>query len=252
MIKEIERMEMPEWLSRDRFNFNVKEVLQDSLYYPAAGFDGDPVQYLAGNVYSFLYVDYGVSREEFLREIHHPRYGFRGYHIIHQQRIAENQLTPHGWTVKIWPERTLQTDLGRFMNMLRDGYIKPPFCEWVIFERDNDRDESHGPRRFSFLHLGADGVAAYQAIYLSNNIRPKIIAIIQPGTGFGFNWTDFRDENEIFARSVFHNENLLPDYIIHGWWGGGRDSGPIWSKYSRKVREIRTRSHTLIIWARGR
>ena len=266
MIKEIERMEMPEWLSQDRFNFNVNVVLQDSLYYPAAGFDGDPVQYLAGNVYSFLYVDYGVSREGFLERIQDPSYGFWGYRICHQESITENQLTPHGWTVKILPETTLQTNLNRFMLYKKDGVIQEPFCEWVIFERDRDKDESHGPKRFSLLYLGADGVAAYQAIYLSNNIRPKIIAIIQPGSGFGFNWTEFRDENEIFARSVFYNRNLLPDYIIHGWWytpleqNNGPiwneyariDSEPIWSEYSRKVIEIMTSSHILIIWARGR
>jgi hypothetical protein len=260
MIPEIESVENPEWLYQNEFKFDVKAVLKDSLYYPAARFDGDPVKYFAGNVYSFLYVDYGVSRGEFLSEIHHPRYSFRGYHILHQEPITEEQLTPNGWTVKIFPERTLATDLGRFERDRNEGVIKKPFCEWVIFERDKGLDKRHGPERFSLLYLCADGVAAYQAIYLSNNIRPKIIAIIQPGTGFGNNWTDFRDEKEIFARSVFHYEDLLPDYIIDGWWHSGSDEdfnnnensfSPIWKRYSKWVTTIITGTHILVIWKRS-
>lgn len=33
--------------------FSVHDVLADSLYYPAAGTDGKPVQFLAGFVHSF-------------------------------------------------------------------------------------------------------------------------------------------------------------------------------------------------------
>jgi hypothetical protein len=46
--------------------FPMDQVLQDSLYYPSSGFDGDPVRHLAGNILSFIYVDYGYSHDEFM------------------------------------------------------------------------------------------------------------------------------------------------------------------------------------------
>jgi len=87
VIPEIERMEMPDWLCRDNFEFDVYEVVNNSLYYPACGTDGTPVKYFMGNVYSFVYVDYAdFTKEAFYREISNP-HCFWGYHIIHRESI---------------------------------------------------------------------------------------------------------------------------------------------------------------------
>lgn len=45
----------------------LKDILQHSLYYPAAGFDGRPVRYLGGKIHSFVYVDYGNSQAQLQR-----------------------------------------------------------------------------------------------------------------------------------------------------------------------------------------
>ena len=245
MVNEIEKMAMPNWLSSNEFKFNIKNILDDSLYYPSASFDGDPIKYFMGNIFSFIYVDFGVSREDLNEDI--KDHNFRGYHIIHKQNISQNELTPNGWTVHIQPKRFEK-------NPENDSYpdwIKEPFCEWVIFERDEDKDETHNPKRFSLLYLCADGVAAYQALFLSNNTKPKIIAIIQPGHGFGGNYTNFRNRKEIFAISVFHNHDLLPDYIINGGWGN-RESykNPIWDEYKESIVTLHIGRTTLNLWKR--
>ena len=245
MIKEIEKIEMPEWLSAKKFLFNINNILNDSLYYPSAHFDGDPVKYLLGNIFSFIYVDYGVSREEFQKEIDNQ--GFRGYHIIHKQSITQNELIPNGWSVLLQPDRNERNPNEKFYR----NWIKESFCEWIIFERDENRDDTYNPKRFSLLYLSADGSAAYQAMYLSNGSKPKIIAIIQPGHGFGGNWTDFTDRNKIFARSVFYNVNLLPDYIINGGWGPSEFYNEhIWDEYNASVKIFNTGRATLNIWKR--
>lgn len=69
MIAEIEEIEMPDWLKADNFSFDIKKVLKDSLYYPASNFDGRPVAHLIGNIYSFIYADYGVTKDEFYNEV---------------------------------------------------------------------------------------------------------------------------------------------------------------------------------------
>jgi len=243
MINEIEKIGMPEWLASDNFTFNVDKVLENSLYYPSAHFDGDPVKYFMGNVFSFIYVDYGVSREKFLQEINNQ--GFRGYHIIHKHSISQNDLVPNGWTVQLQPDRSEINSNNHFYR----NWIKKPFCEWVIFERDEDRDDSYNPKKFSLIYLCADGAAAYQAMYLSNHIKPKIIAIIQPGHGFGGNYTDFTDRSKIFAKSVFYNKNYLPDYLINGGWGKSDFyKNPIWNEYNELVKTVNTGNATLTIW----
>lgn len=245
MINEIEKIGMPEWLSSEIFAFSVNTVLENSLYYPSAHFDGDPVKYFMGNIFSFVYVDYGVSKDEFFQEINNQ--GFRGFHSIHRQSISQTELTPNGWTVHLQPDRTERNPNDNFYR----NWIKEPFCEWIVFERDDDRDDSYNPKRFSLIYLCADGAAAYQAIYLSNNIKPKIIAIIQPGHGFGGNWTDFTDRKKIFAKSVFYKDTLLPDYIINGGWGGSEFyNSPIWNEYNEPITNINTGRATLKLWKR--
>lgn len=196
MIEQLPVIDEPEWLSRiDSKNitedpFPLAEILRDSLYYPASGFDGDPVRYLAGNVVSFIFVDYGTSEDALAAELTDPRYSFRGYEVIAQRNVAERELAPHGWRP--------------ILPLLEDGeptryreWMKNPFCSWSILERDKGYPPNHGPHRFSLLYLCADGVAAFQALYLSNGESPVAVAIIQPGHGFGGNWTNFEDPKKI-------------------------------------------------------
>ena len=55
------KLEIPLWLRcvKDEPEgdqpFPLREILRDSLYYPASGLQGAPVQYLAGSILSFVY-----------------------------------------------------------------------------------------------------------------------------------------------------------------------------------------------------
>jgi hypothetical protein len=57
--------------------FPIQVILKDSLFYPASGFDGDPVKHLLGAFLSFVYVDYARSHEQLMLEIRGR--GFNGY-----------------------------------------------------------------------------------------------------------------------------------------------------------------------------
>lgn len=174
-------------------------------------------------------MDYGISKEDFSNKFEEPF--LRGYQVIHRESITEDQLTPNGRTVYISPEEDENNPNDPFFW----DWMKKLHCEWLIFERDNNAYNPNHAKRFSLLYLCADGAADYQAIYLSNQNRPKIIAIIQPGHAFGGNWTNFKDRKKIFAQSVFYSDDLLPDYIINGGWGS-RDfyDYPIWPEYEKK------------------
>ncbi len=97
------------------------------------------------------------------------------------------------------------------------GFVKPPFANWYIFDRESKLGEAHGPQRFSLVYICADGVETYQALYWQNRIAPKVLTIIQPGTGFGGNYTDFRDPDGFFAWTVLYgNHDFVPKYLAYG------------------------------------
>lgn len=223
-----------DWLSNvdpetmNETSFPLREVLQNSLYYPSSSFDGDPISSLAGNIVSFVYVDYGRSRNDFDAALSNP--GFRGYQIVASRDVSEKELTPHGWN----PSFPSQIDMNPSKYQ---SWMKAPFCSWNIMQRSDDMPDSHGPHRFSLLYLCADGVAAFQALYIANNVFPMAVAIIQPGHGFGMNWTNFEDPKQLLARTVLENPAGKPDFLLYGGYGRRRDFylKPCWPDYPEQV-----------------
>ncbi len=72
------------------------------------------------------------------------------------------------------------------------------------------------------LYLCADGAASYQALYLSNNISPKFLCLVNPGW-----WCDFDRKSSLLYRSMakseikpefmltaYNHEPWLPDYAV--------------------------------------
>lgn len=168
---------------------------------------------MANRIHSFVYVDYGVTSEELDEQLLNN--GFAGYKIAHQRNVEEHEITPNGWNPKISPEE--QNDYRR-----KNPIPPKPFCKWIIFERADNVNSGHGPKRFSVLYLCADGVAAFQALYTAGEVAPDALGIIQPGTGFGGNWTDFTDEKGPLARSVSENPAGRPRILLHGGSGGSK------------------------------
>jgi len=229
MLHELPEISAPIWLtglsSTTMTNepFPLRELLQDSLYYPSSGFDGDPVRHLAGNILSFVYVDYGHSHDEFVSALETP--GFRGYERIAARPAIEMELTPNGW--RPTPPTRSDGDPSRYRN-----WIKQPFCSWSVFQRRENVPDSHGPSRFSLLYLCADGVAAFQALYVANSVVPKAVAVIQPGHAFGGNWTDYTSPDQLLAKSVLGNPSGHPEILLYG--GIGRRDfyrEPCWPDY---------------------
>ena len=178
MIRQLQAIEVPSWLTNltpetiRHEPFPLRELLRDSLYYPACGFDSDPIKHIGGNILSFVYVDYGHTRDAFLNALH-----FSGYDLVASRFVTENELAPNGWRLPVL--RPIDGDPQRSRE-----YIKAPFCLWAVFQRRGNFPVTHGPLRFSLLFVGADGAATFKALYVANSIAPKAVAVIQPGHGF--------------------------------------------------------------------
>lgn len=81
----------------------------------------------------------------------------------------------------------------------------------------------------------ADGAAAYQALF--SLYTPQVVAVIQSGTGFGGNYTDYCDPNELFAKSVRATGNTMPKLLLNGGVGYREYyKDPIWPEdYSNNL-----------------
>lgn len=221
-LKHDGRRTVPLWLAQlnpgalETMNFPLQAILEHSLYYPAAEFDGRPVQFLGGFIHSFIYVDYGVQATAVDAAALKP--GFLGYHMAGSKSLEERDFTPLGWAPRVPPQyRNL---MPTFDTMQAEGLVRSPFANWYIFDRDGDRGEDHGPQRFSLVYLCADGVATYQALYWQNQSAPEVLTIIQPGHGCGGNYTNFEEPKGFFAWTVLQgNGPHVPRYLVCGGRG---------------------------------
>ena len=112
-----------------------------------------------------------------------------GYHITGQRDVRQHELTPNGYNMTM-PASLSQQEYEIAMRINKAG-PENAFALWSVFERDSDRNDSFGPKRFSLLHIRAKGVAAYEALYVANGCIPKILAFIRPGLAFGGNYGTF-------------------------------------------------------------
>lgn len=215
--------------------FPLKDILANSVFYPACDNDGGVVKDCntlnkALGIENFIYCDYSVSEHQFNESID----TFRGYKVFAMRSLKPTDLTPNGWSPKIPPGLRLQ-DYNRY----RDAY-KKPFAKWVVYERLEEMTDDFGPKRFSLVYIGGEGVATYQALYWSNNACPKALAIIQPGHGFGLNWTDFTQPNGHLHWIVANNPNKqMPKQIYFGGYGSDdRYDDLNWDSYE-KIRGIK-------------
>lgn len=194
-------------------SFPLEEILKDSLFYPACGYDGGVIKYCNTlgrdlNINSYVYCDYHVKEETVCNKIETE---ILGYHVFAHKILAEEELP---LTQLKSPSLSFTVDDQiRYMDNIKGV---TPYCHWFVLLRDGDYDESHGPLRFSLLFICAEGVAAYAGLYNANEVAPKAVAIIQPGHGFGRNWTDFTNENDYLARIMKQNPVKMPDYIFYG------------------------------------
>ena len=209
MIPQLPEITVPEWLTElspttmTNGRLPLRQLLRDSLYYPCSAFDGDPVKHLAGNILSFVYVDYGYSRDAFLAELNDR--GFDGYDLLADPRsVGPSELTPGSWH---W----------------RDSFC----CIWSVLQRKNGYNADHGPNRFSLLYICEEAVNTFQALYIANSVAPQAVAVIQPRSD------SVKDPTEEFAQDVLQNNpSGPPEILLHGGYNDCESyQTPCWPGY---------------------
>ena len=223
MIPELTRADIPSWLrdvvevdARGRITtpFLASKVLERSVYYPASGLDGNPLERLGAHFASFVYADYDARYDG--DAVRKELSSVAGYRVLGDRLLSRDELDVGAWT----HAPGFAGRLGR------------PFALWTILERLPTFGEEHGPRRLSFLFLGADGVATYEGLYAANGLAPAVLAIVHPGAGTGGNWTNFDDPRGALCKAVLKGARPAPQYLYAQTGAGG--AAP-WPSYDHHV-----------------
>lgn len=204
----------------------LDDILKDSLFYPASGLDAAPIKHLSKEIQSFVYADYSVTEEQFLGNLN-----FKDYSIVLQRKLDIDTVFDNQFTS--WYDSHAKS-----ISQKHVVDVQAPYAYWLIAEKQ-ENIHSDGAALFSLLFLCAEGVTSYQALYSERGIAPKAIAVIQPGTGFGGNWTNFRNPDGDLAKLVFSTKSW-PKLMLCGGSGGSRYEKSDWPIFDKQVKVVDT------------
>ena len=216
------REEMPQWLaeykSGDQVSFS--EFMNCRLgYYPGSGFDGNLVK--VGNqshaIHCFLHADYGIARETLDQHLESGGC-FAGYHSI--GRVD-------------WSD-TVSIDSSH-KSLIQEE----PYCFMEIFERDLDKDDSWGAKRFAVTFLFADGIQTYKQLFVNQYKKAPWLFLLQDH-GFGGNYDKF-GKGGALDRIISKGEK--PEFVICGV------NTAVWAGYFR-IERVHPTCNTLGISSR--
>jgi hypothetical protein len=214
------------------------------VYYAACGIDGRPVQYLGGCCHSFVYADYGYSLQQ-ISTLLSQEGAFSGYQLRSSRLLSIDEIDLRAAWESIHLDPSLDGEPGRYAERRVEQY-----AYWCIFERLTELPDEHGPEAFSLLYLGMDGVAAFQALYVAHLAVPSVVCIIQPGEGFGGNWTHFFDDRQILCRTILSNPAGKPAHLLFGGIGANREfqSSVAWPGYKHLIRHWKVTAGYFGLW----
>jgi hypothetical protein len=202
-------------------SFDLLDILNGSVFYPAAGIDAGDTEWLSSKSNSFVHVDYSISRKD-VEQAMKADFQKVGYRIIGLKSITREELTPHGFRPGNFQLNEHERERLQ-MPFISENFYCPnftPFALWAIYELDETRTAKTAGKieRFSLLHIRGEACATFEALYLSNKINPHCVAIISPGEGYGDNWTLFTDPDFRLYQSLRlnHQQNNapMPQYLL--------------------------------------
>lgn len=223
-------------ITRKNFNkmFNLKEILEGSVFYPASGIDNSVIKCFSNQYSSFINVDYSIS----MTNVKNNMLGtllIDGYDLICLTQIGMEEITPNGfipnnWVLNEHERQRLEMD---FISEKFYGRNFTPFALWGVYElNQNNMKET---KRFSVLHIGGESCAIFEALYLNYKINPSVVALINPGEGYGDNWTLFTNPDfrlfKNLTTNFLHNNAAMPTKIITNMILNSNENDCFWPGY---------------------
>ncbi len=212
------RESMPAWLAGYSKGqpLPLGEFLRSrTVFYPAAGHDGHPLRVFnsSHSAHCFVMVDYGgeMGEEHVMDEIRGP-HRFRGYSILDEREVSQSEML----AAAPWRTRHLTAEEVKHARRpdVGDGSLCRPFALFVVFERQPEYGDGHGAERFAVLFLGADGVAAYEALYANGNAKPPFALVFDQCDYMGGAWA--RPGRGSPCEKVAERSGVYPEILLVG------------------------------------
>lgn len=155
--------EIPIWLEeyKEGKTVSFSDIMAGRVaYYPGSGYDGTLIKVVNSShaVHSYLYVDYGIGKEEMIKHLA-KRNSIYGYHSIGRIEWSEKDILPNGQ----YPLNVNKEPRTPYTGPLKSD--EKPYCFTEILERDPDKDEVFGAKRFSITFLFKDGIDTYYQLF---------------------------------------------------------------------------------------
>jgi hypothetical protein len=160
---------------------DINTFLENSVYYPACGYDGTPIKYLGKLFSNFVYADYNTDYFELENII--CLHGLQGYRLKNIYSLDAEELFGFNWEDFIIKNKEIY-EMLHFKN-------EDQFARIFSFDRNIRLNDSHGKRNIELLYIKAEGISTYNYLYVQRNIAPKCLVSIVPGLGFGGNFDDY-------------------------------------------------------------
>jgi hypothetical protein len=192
----------PAWLATfaanpgfDRAAFFASRI----VYYPGSGSDGQPVQMFAqaSTAHCFLYVDSGLGRDAIEREL--LLRPFTGYDQLEPLSIAEHELARWGYRPTL--------------KMPSQSPHITPFCLLQVLRRKPRYGPAHGPLHVAVMFLGADGSAAFDALFcLPTAPMTAPFAVVVQDHGFGGATSRFDRGGPLEGLAI--RSGVTPEFLL--------------------------------------
>lgn len=213
-------------ITSENFNesFNLNNLLQNSAFYPASGTDGTHLKELTHTgINSFVHVDYLVVKEKVKRSLENDFIG-QGYKLVGIKDISFDKVIPNGFISHAdIPLNSHERKRIQELKHVSDRFYQKEFSQfalWAVYELDPMAtvDISRKMKKFSILHIGSEACSTFDALYLSNGINPAAVIMLNPGEGYGDNWTLFTNPKfrlyKMFEKNVNNNAQIMPKYLL--------------------------------------
>lgn len=198
-------------------SFNLTEILENSTFYPSSGIDATDIEGLSAYTNSFVHVDYSVPENEIKTALNED-FKAVGYRLIGLKPITEKELAPNGFKPNNFHLKDSEKERLNFLEQAKKS--QKPFSYWAVYELDDTLTGSTKGKieKFSLLHIGGEACATFDALYVNNGTNPKAVAILNPGEGYGDNWTKFTDPGyrlfDLIKLNSARNDLSWSEYVF--------------------------------------
>jgi len=216
-------------------SFDLFEILNDSVFYPASGICFKAVEKYSGRFNSFVHADYSTSSFQVENFLRHELLSL-GYELAGIAEVPQHMITPPGYRPA--PPVFNEHEAERLtMSFIADAFYSRtirPFALWAVYRLSAEKMSSQNglSEEISIFHIGGEACAVFEALYLRNKINPRAVSILYPGEGYGDNWTLFTNPDFRFYQNMLrnHRENqaAMPEFLYSH---SGPDNNCDWDQY---------------------